>query len=117
MITGIARDKGLIPFNVNSKVEEWLRGFYDAQFVVTDSFHACVFSILFHKPFVVVGNEGRGLTGIKSLLKMFGLEHRLFGESGSYCDSKEWDWCAVDKRLAELRKSSFNFLNKWLVNE
>ena len=117
LIAGIARDKGLIPFNVNSKVEEWLRGFYDAQFVVTDSFHACVFSILFHKPFVVVGNEGRGLTGIKSLLKMFGLEHRLFGESGSYCDSKEWDWCAVDKRLAELRKSSFNFLNKWLVNE
>lgn len=58
-------------------VEEWLRGIYDAEFVVTDSFHACVFSILFEKPFVVVGNKSRGNARFESLLKMFVLSDRM----------------------------------------
>lgn len=117
LIAEIAKEKDLMPFGVNSTVEDWLRGFYDAEFVVTDSFHACVFSILFHKPFVVVGNTGRGLTRIKSLLNTFGLEHCLLSENISYCDSQKIDWCDVNRRLAELRKFSFDFLNKLLDNE
>lgn len=31
---------------IKPSVEAWLRGFYDADFVITDSFHACVFSII-----------------------------------------------------------------------
>lgn len=60
IIESIARELHLHPFYVNSKyedsnapleeriqqpVEKWLRAFYDADFVITDSFHACVFSI------------------------------------------------------------------------
>lgn len=55
-------------------VEQWLKDFQDAKFVITDSFHATVFSILFGKPFIVIGNKARGLSRIDSLLKMFGLE-------------------------------------------
>ena len=58
-------------------VDEWLQGFRDASFVVTDSFHGCVFSIIFNKPFVAVGNSKRGLSRFHSLLKLFGLENRL----------------------------------------
>lgn len=58
-------------------VTQWLRGFMDAEFVVTDSFHGTIFSILFNKPFVVIGNERRGLTRLSSLLKKFILENRL----------------------------------------
>ena len=57
--------------------ESWLRGFYDAKFIVTDSFHACVFSIIFNKPFLVIGNESRGLSRFSSFLKQFHLEDRL----------------------------------------
>lgn len=92
LIEQIAKDKGLVPFRVNSRVEDhnapleeriqpsveqWLRGFYDAEFVVTDSFHACVFSILFGKPFVVIGNKERGMARFNSLLDMFGLNNRM----------------------------------------
>lgn len=55
-------------------VEQWLKDFQDAKFVITDSFHATVFSILFGKPFIVIGNKARGLSRIYSLLKMLGLE-------------------------------------------
>lgn len=58
-------------------VSEWLRGFIDAEYVVTDSFHGTVFSIIFNKPFICIDNEQRGLTRFKSLLKMFGLENQL----------------------------------------
>lgn len=98
LISRLADETGLIPFRGNSRVddwsaplaeriqppvEQWLRGFMDAELVVTDSFHACVFSILFHKPFVVVGNKGRGLTRVKSLLKIFGLEKALYSCNGN----------------------------------
>lgn len=62
---------------IQPPVEKWLRGFYDAKFVVTDSFHACVFSILFHKPFIVIGNRSRGLTRFLNLLSKFQLDDRL----------------------------------------
>lgn len=58
-------------------VSAWLRGFRDAEFVVTDSFHGCVFSVIFNKPFIAIGNASRGLSRFHSLLKMFGLEDRL----------------------------------------
>ena len=58
-------------------VEKWLQGFKDAKFVVTDSFHACVFSILFGKPFIVIGNQERGMARYQTLLKMFRVEERL----------------------------------------
>lgn len=60
-----------------ASLEQWLAGFRNASLVVTDSFHACVFSIIFHKPFIVVSNPERGLSRITSLLDMFGLQHHL----------------------------------------
>lgn len=49
----------------------------DAEYIVTDSFHACAFSIIFGKPFIAIGNTGRGLSRFTSLLTTFGLQDRL----------------------------------------
>ena len=57
-------------------VTDWLRGFMDAEYVVTDSFHGTVFSIIFNKPFVVMANRERGMARFTSLLKKFDLEER-----------------------------------------
>ena len=58
-------------------VTKWLRGFMDAEFVITDSFHGCAFAILFNKPFIALGNYSRGITRFKSLLNLFDLEERF----------------------------------------
>lgn len=58
-------------------VTQWLRGFMDAEFVVTDSFHGVAFSIIFNKPFIAIGNHDRGLARFTSILKKFKLENRL----------------------------------------
>lgn len=58
-------------------VSNWLRGFRDAEFIVTDSFHGTMFSVIFRKQFIVIGNEKRGLTRFTSFLKKVGLLNRL----------------------------------------
>ena len=131
LISKIAHEKNLKPFIANSKVsdkklpnkeriqppvEQWLRGFMDAEFVVTDSFHACVFSILFHKPFVVIGNRKRGYSRFESLLKLFGLENRLI-EDASQFDISMLNPISDDayRKLDEYRNNSMEFLNKALT--
>lgn len=58
-------------------VPRWLRAFMDAEFVITDSFHGCVFSIIFNKPFMAIGNKERGQARFDSLFRMFQLHDRL----------------------------------------
>lgn len=129
-IEKIAKEYKLIPFRNNSRVEDgtaplseriqppveqWLRGFYDAEFVVTDSFHACVFSILFHKPFIVIGNVKRGMSRFISLLSMFGLEKRLI--TSSFYDMgkiENMNWNKVSAILNEKAYDSISFLTEHL---
>ena len=101
---------------VQPPVEQWLKDFYDAKFVVTDSFHATVFSILFGKPFIVIANKARGLSRIESLLKMFGLEkHVVYGEaeldvSLDYALNRQ----QLQDRLQTWREESLGFLRNSL---
>ena len=95
-------------------IQEWIAGFEDADFVVTDSFHGCVMSILFHKPFLVIGNSSRGLSRVLSLLNIFGLESRLVEGIDPDDDGEGWlmemDWDSVDATLDQWRKKSLSFL-------
>ena len=94
-------------------VQNWLAGFASAQCVFTDSFHACVFSILFHVPFWVYGNESRGQARFISLLSQFGLQDRLISSESDLdklCHTKSIDWSAVDCKLNQLRRFSLDYL-------
>ena len=51
-------------------IEYWLDAFSNARYVFTDSFHGCVFSIIFNIPFIAYGNTERGITRFYSLLKL-----------------------------------------------
>lgn len=96
---------------IQKPVEPWIAGFRDAQFVVTDSFHGCVFSILFNKSFVVIGNQKRGMARFYSLLSLFHLENRLISleQLDDYKDS-QIDWGMVNRILEQERVKAFDFL-------
>ena len=102
-------------------VEQWLASFCDADFVVTDSFHGCVLSVLLHKPFVAVGNSLRGMCRMSSLLKVLGLDGRLVQGIDPEDDGEYWlaepDWKAVDAVLDEQREKSMSFLQNVLKQE
>lgn len=101
---------------IQPPVEQWLQGFAQAQMILTDSFHACVFSILFHKPFVVIGNAARGLSRFHSLLSLFGLESRLVTSAAEAerVAAQPICWETVDSRLEEERIKSMAFLKQHL---
>ena len=129
IISRISKEKEFTPFCVNSKydneeapleeriqqpVEKWLRAFYDAEFVITDSFHACVFSIIFNKPFIVYGNKERGIAIFDSQLKMFELEERL---ACSLNDANRVlqtpiDWKKINTIREQMIDKSLSFLAK-----
>jgi len=48
-------------------IPQWLSHFRDSSYVVTDSFHGTVFSIIFERPYMSLGNEGRGQSRFESL--------------------------------------------------
>lgn len=100
-------------------LEQWLRGFSDASFIVTDSFHGCVFSILFNKPFIAYGNKLRGIARFTSLLKMLGLENHLIFSSRELTKERLEDtaivWEKVNEKLKKIRTQSEAFLIGVLV--
>lgn len=127
----IAKEKGLTPFRINPNatnphlpleeriqpsVEQWLRGFNDAELVITDSFHACVFSILFKKQFVVFGNKKRGMSRFTSLLKLFNLEDRMIESIEQFEQLQTIDYNSVHIRLEQLRQDSLEYLKKYIVS-
>lgn len=93
-------------------VSQWLRSFFDAKMILTDSFHGCVFSIIFNKPFWVVANKKRGGARFESLLKMFGLQDRIIkpGEIESIQLDKIIDWDKVNSAKDIWKDRSLNFL-------
>jgi hypothetical protein len=98
-------------------VEQWLEGFNKAKFIITDSFHGCVFSIIFKKPFIAIGNAERGMARFESLLHMFKLENRLIHSENDLTEellNSEIDYDAVHEILAKERKKAEMFLLKAL---
>ena len=93
-------------------VTAWLRSFMDAEMTVVDSFHGMVFSILFNKPFWVIGNAERGMSRFTSLLKTFHLEDRLLDADklDNIDISKPIDWAVVNGILEEKRSESKDLL-------
>lgn len=96
----------------------WVRAFMDADFIMTDSFHGMVFSILFKKNFIVIVNHKRGADRFTSLAGLFGLEDRLIdGTSRSQAleiAARPIDYDSVSARLDTLRERSRAFLRKAL---
>ena len=95
-------------------VTSWIRGFVDAKYVIVDSFHGCVFAIIFNKPFIAFGNTERGLTRFSSLLKLFKLEDRLILNNQNLTSeiiNAPIDWELTNSILNDCRVDSEKFLN------
>ena len=110
----LLKNKSLDFYNyIYPSVSNWLRGFRDAEFIVTDSFHGTVFSILFKKQFLVIGNEKRGLARFNSILGKLGLLDRLITRKNPYnveMLSKKIDYERVYKVLESEKTFSKNFI-------
>ena len=90
----------------------------NAQYVLTDSFHGTVFSILHHKQFMTFSRFASGTQSrnsrIDSILRLAGLEDRRFDQDVYSQIQKAIDYALVDEIIEGLRQESYSFLTKAL---
>lgn len=97
--------------NASLTVEEWISKFRDASYIITDSFHGTVFSIIFHKPFVSIINKTRGIDRFHSLLSKLNIGNRIIDiDIADQFHENEIDWNSVDTYLKNYREKSMNFI-------
>lgn len=89
-----------------------------AEYVLTDSFHGSVFSILHHKKFITLnrfsdGGQSRN-SRIESLCTLLGLEERRYRGDITEQMLADIDYDSVDAKLIALRKESLDYLERAL---
>lgn len=103
-IQNTARSLNLKPFRVtlnneNTTIEQWIRSFQDAEYIITDSYHGLIFSIIFNKPFTLIKNEKRGNTRFESLLETLEIK-----------TDKSFSWDNINERIEEEKKKAIKYL-------
>lgn len=103
---------------------EFLTYIRKAARVLTDSFHASIFSILFHKDFVTFkrfedGGERDQNARLADLFARLGLSSRFVGQDrlAEAAGLAVPDYTAVDGRLSRLREESLDYLSGALANK
>lgn len=106
---------------VQPSVEYWLSALRHSKFIVTNSFHGCVFSILFKKDFIVILNGKRGAGRFYSLLDAFGLRNRLITGMSDLRSKEETlfksiDYASVFEKYDKMKAYSLTFLRDALAD-
>ncbi len=121
----IAQKKGLkviyIPFpygSINCKIKpsigplEWLGLFKNAEYIVTDSFHGCAFSILFEKEFCVkISQLGER---IENILSIMNIKNRVVNNATEVSKLNPIDYSEVREKLGVFREESTQVLKNIL---
>ncbi len=95
---------------------EFVEYIANADYVFTDSFHACVFSIIFGKNFKVYNRNSQKMASMNSrmttLFEHFGLNDTM----QQYDVLNEVDYQAVHQKLGALRQKSLTWLDNALLD-
>lgn len=111
--------KKVFGFSQKKSIPEWLLSIRNAEFVVTNSFHGTVFSILFQRPFLCVAlscdkntlESGMNVRIVSLLTRLELLDRLVFDETKVELNKlKKIDWARVESLLSEWRQESLSFL-------
>lgn len=93
-------------------VEEWLACIRSARCVVTSSFHATVFALLFKRPLLAFRLHDGGDARYVDLLSSLGLSTCIHDLDYVPTGVPETDYTDLESRLRDLRRSSLDYLQK-----
>lgn len=103
-----------VDYNINVDPVELLRYFRFADFVLTDTFHGSVMSIITGTD-MAVRLRGNG-NKLRNLLEEYGLLSRIISEQNSLAQIfvNKIDWRKVDEEIAARRSVSLDYLNSMI---
>lgn len=100
----------------DGSVEQFISNFNKAKYIITDSYHGSVFSLIFNKPFICLRNKNRGNDRFDDLCLRFDIDNRFIE------NLNEMDLTLLNKnpdcleQIRRYRKDSLDFLTKALYD-
>lgn len=85
--------------------QEFVNLIKNAEFVLSNSFHATSFSIIFNRPFATFYKK-KNVSRMADLLKNTALEHCLNPVSPDY----KYQWDEINDKLAKMCSKSFDYI-------
>lgn len=91
---------------------EFLGAILEAGVIISNSFHATAFALIFHKEFYVINRKEKINTRMKDLLDYFGLGDRLIQSSDDLEKVSPIIWNTVDEQM----KKQVDISRKYLAD-
>lgn len=105
----------ILPFN--RSCEQFIENFNKAKYIITDSFHGSVFSLIFNKPFICLRNKNRGNDRFDDLCLRFDIDNRFIENLNKI----NLDLFQINpncyEKIKKYRIPSLDFLHNALFNE
>ena len=101
------------------KPEEWLGLLMNAEYIVTNSFHATAFSVLFHRNFFTftLPGKNKGINiRMNDFLEELDLGERMISSVPDFLNLQEIDFSSADLKLERMCRGSVDFLQRNLEN-
>ena len=95
---------------------EWMGLFKNAEYVISDSFHGVVFSLIFNRKFFAKVNGHHMNRRVQQLLNMVNLTDRTMDDVSYEKLTEEIDFTYANEQLARFREHSMEQLRK-MVSE
>jgi hypothetical protein len=96
--------------NIDSSIENFITYFANASYIITNTFHGTLFSIIYNKEFVCIGNQKNKIVELLDALK---LPERIVASKANLpglLDGKI-DYDSVNREIVKIREHSYEFLN------
>lgn len=94
-------------------MEDWLNAIKNCKLLITDSFHAACFAIIFNKPFICTVNPHTGIARYESIFEMLQIKNQLItSEISELSDNYIFkiDYDNVNKLIEKERQKGLEFL-------
>ena len=97
----------------NAGIKEFISLIKYADYVITNSFHGTIFSLIYHKEFYIslIKGENAPNSRLENLLKEYNLTNRILDYNENNFN-QEIDYEEVDKKIVKNRDKSLDFLKK-----
>ena len=102
-------------WNSNFSIEEWISAIKECKFLITNSYHAMCFAIIFNKPFIALSKDMGASARFESLFEMLEIEDQSINNINEIYEKDcifKVDYEKVNQRIEEERQRGLNFLKK-----
>lgn len=90
---------------------EFLGIINNAELIISNSFHATAFSIIFHKPFLVFNRQENINTRMRDLINTFGIDNKCFVNSNAAFTVPKINWVLTDQNRTKFSDKSKGYIN------